>query len=112
MESDYAGSMLRIAFVTTVLLNNWTEASIKPVSTMFVILCLGILDRGGLGGAGRRRGGAGRSRAHDPAGMRPAWETCTERKPRDERSNRGGRFFQGNARAVHGGLPQPELPGP
>jgi len=43
LESDYAGSLLRIAFVVTVLLNNWTEASIKPVSIMFVILCMGIL---------------------------------------------------------------------
>ena len=63
MESDYAGSMLRIAFVTTVLLNNWTEASIKPVSAMFVILCLGILT--GAAWEEPEEGGA------EPAGPEP-----------------------------------------
>ncbi len=44
LESDYAISMLRIAFIIAVVLNNWTEATIKPVSNMFVILLFGVMD--------------------------------------------------------------------
>jgi len=43
LKSDYAGVLLRIAFMIAVVLNNWTEATIKPVSNLFVILLLGIL---------------------------------------------------------------------
>ncbi len=44
LESDYAIALLRIAFIIAVVLNNWTEATIKPVSNMFIILLFGIMD--------------------------------------------------------------------
>jgi exopolysaccharide production protein ExoQ len=47
LESDYAVALLQLAFILTVVLNNWTEASIKPISNMFVILLLGIMDVSG-----------------------------------------------------------------
>jgi exopolysaccharide production protein ExoQ len=43
LESEYAGALLRIAFMAAVILNNWTEATIKPVSNLFVILLLGVM---------------------------------------------------------------------
>jgi len=47
LESDYAVALLQLAFIVTVVLNNWTEASIKPISNMFVILLFGIMDVSG-----------------------------------------------------------------
>jgi exopolysaccharide production protein ExoQ len=44
LDHDYAISLLRIAFIIAVVLYNWTEAAIKPVSNMFVILLWGIMD--------------------------------------------------------------------
>jgi len=48
LESDYATSLLRIAFIIAVVLNNWTEATIKPVSNMFLLLLWGIMDGSSL----------------------------------------------------------------
>jgi O-antigen ligase len=48
LESDYATSLLRVAFIIAVVLNNWTEATIKPVSNMFVLLLWGIVDGSSL----------------------------------------------------------------
>jgi O-antigen ligase len=44
LDHDYAISVLRIAFIIAVVLTNWTEATIKPVAIMFVILLFGIMD--------------------------------------------------------------------
>lgn len=44
LDDDYAISVLRVAFIAAAVLYNWTEAAIKPVSNMFIILLLGILD--------------------------------------------------------------------
>jgi O-antigen ligase len=52
LEDDYSISVLRVAFIATAVLNNWTEATIRPVSNMFIILLFGIMDvvdRDGLG---------------------------------------------------------------
>lgn len=44
LSVDYAEGMLKLTFILAVVLNNWTEASIKPVSNMFIVYLIGILD--------------------------------------------------------------------
>ncbi len=41
---DHAAGMLKIALIITALLYNWTEAAIKPIGNMMMLLLIGILD--------------------------------------------------------------------
>jgi exopolysaccharide production protein ExoQ len=44
LETAYSPSILLLAFCIAVVMNNWAEATIKPVSNMFVILLFGIVN--------------------------------------------------------------------
>lgn len=44
LEYDYSISVMRIAFIIIVVLSNWTEATIRPLSNMFMILLFGLMD--------------------------------------------------------------------
>jgi O-antigen ligase len=47
LDHDYAISLLRIAFIVVVVMYNWTEATLKPVSNIVIILLWGILNVSG-----------------------------------------------------------------
>ncbi len=47
IKYEHPLAMLRISFIASFLLYNWTEAAIKPMSNMFLLLLLGILDLSG-----------------------------------------------------------------
>jgi exopolysaccharide production protein ExoQ len=44
MKYDYKNGTLKMALIIVVLLYNWTEAAIKPINNMTVLLLIGILD--------------------------------------------------------------------
>lgn len=44
LETDYANSVLKITLIVTVLVYNYTEATIQPVSNLFVLLLVSILE--------------------------------------------------------------------
>jgi len=48
LDHDYATSLLRIAFIVAVVLYNWTEATLKPVSNVVIMLLWGILEVSGV----------------------------------------------------------------
>ena len=44
LNHEYAYAILRILLIIVVVLQNWTEATFKPLSNMFVLLLVGILE--------------------------------------------------------------------
>jgi exopolysaccharide production protein ExoQ len=44
LNYEYSYAVLRIAFIVAVVLYNWTEAAIKPLSNMWLLLLLSTLD--------------------------------------------------------------------
>lgn len=41
---DHAGGMLKVALIVAAVLYNWTEAAIKPIGNMAMMMLIGILD--------------------------------------------------------------------
>lgn len=44
LDHDYAYALLRISFIMVAIFYNWTEAAFKPVSNIFVLLLLGLME--------------------------------------------------------------------
>jgi len=44
LDREYAHALLRLSFIVVCILYNWTEATFKPVSNMFILLLIGILE--------------------------------------------------------------------
>lgn len=44
LETEYAYAVLKISFILTVLFSNYTEATIKPLSNLFVLLLVSLLE--------------------------------------------------------------------
>jgi O-antigen ligase len=44
LNHEYAYAMLRISLIIVVVLENWTESTFKPVTNMFVLFLVAILE--------------------------------------------------------------------